>query len=159
MKKITIIGMIWVSIIAVSCFLFSYTAIFRMLANGNVLTSTIFNFVFIITICIWDDVQDIRHKKKHPNGDKEKSNIYIKVYRIVSFTPALYLFHFGVQICVAIIAAEPDIPILGDMSDYFLSVQYGLFVLLAGNIFSESIFKDLSNIEAIIEEETKHDPS
>jgi uncharacterized membrane protein YcaP (DUF421 family) len=52
-KKITIIGMSWVSIIAVCCFMFSYTVIFRILAKGNVLSSTILNFVFIIIICIW----------------------------------------------------------------------------------------------------------
>jgi hypothetical protein len=106
-----------------------------------------------------DSVEGIIYKKKYPNGGKRKPNIYSKVYRNVSFTPALYLFHFGVQICVALIAAEPDFPILGDMGDYFLSVQYGLLVLLAGDMFSESIFKDLSKIRPTMEEETKHDPS
>lgn len=144
--KKTLIGMIWVGMIVVCCFLFSYVVIFQFAARGNVLTSTLLNFVFIIVLIAWAKIEIVLHKKRQskPQNSKRKPTVYAEVVRDVSFMSALYLYHFGVQICIAIVSAEPDFPVLGDMSDYFLSVQYGLLVLLAGDRFSQSIFKDLA---------------
>jgi hypothetical protein len=49
----------------------------------------------------------------------------------------------SILICTAIIAAEPEFPYLSNLKGYFQSVEYGILILIAADVFIDRLFKDV----------------
>jgi len=133
---------------AIGFFLVSYHVIFWNIAGGNILAATIWNLAIIFLILIVEKLEiyiiekissKMRSKKKHPLFLKFREQ-WLDDASVKSY---LYCFYIGVLVCSALIAADPYFPVLGGMSDYFLSTRYGILVLVAVDKFLEQVFKDL----------------
>jgi hypothetical protein len=59
-----------------------------------------------------------------------------------SVKSALYLYYIGILVCTAIVVAEPEFPYLSDLKGYFQSVEYGILILIAADVFIDRLFKD-----------------
>jgi hypothetical protein len=109
-----------VAVVACSFFIISYYIIFLEIANKNALVSTIGNLVLIFIILLEEKLEKYFFKKLEA---KAKYTVLL--------------------ICNAILAAEPDFPVLREMDYYFKSVYYGILVLFAADKFLEKMFKDV----------------
>ena len=119
--------------------------------GGDVLSATIWNCVVIVVFVLEDKYAEYIHPKMTAKYKKKKPNIIQKFgmwyFGSASFKSALYLFYFVMLICFAIVAADPDFPVLRDMSDYFQSLQYGILILFAGDNFLKQLFKEQKHKE------------
>ena len=134
-------------------FLLSYYVIFQEVAEEDVFIATIGNLILIFGILIYERVETYiaikissRIKKKKPNMISRYLDSYL---RDASLKSALYCLYIVILVCVALLAANPDFVPLHDMSEYFLSVRYGILVLLAVDKFMDQVFKDLKKHENI----------
>ena len=136
----------WTVAIACSFFLFSYGFVFRYLANENILTATIYNSFAIIFFLIIEKAGTVSRKetqKKKPSAFWQ----HLWFAGGVSNKSVLYLFFIWLLMCMAIVAAEPDFPVLGNMKGYFESTQYGFLILIATDAYLEQVFKDRSKTQ------------
>jgi len=141
--------MLWTIVIAFSFFLLSYLFIFQSVTNQNILTATIWNSAAIIFFLILGKIElpAARKKKAKKREYPRILQLFHEVTASVSIKAALYFFYIVLLMCTAIIAVEPDFPILHNLGDYFRSVYYGLLVLIATDKFLEQMFKDENSIE------------
>ena len=121
--------------------------IFYGVAEGHVLTATVWNMAFIVVFLISDRLFDMLTVKTKALA-KKKNNIALRALNwyldSASFKSGIYFFYIGITVCSAIMAADPEfIPQLAEMSDFFLSVRYGILLLIAVDKFMEQIFKDI----------------
>ena len=130
-------------------FLLSYRLIFQNIAEGDVFIATIWNIAFIFVILISERIEVYIAIRVGEKIRKKKPNILSKIldayYKEASLKSALYCFYIVLIVCVALLAADPDFAPLSDMSDYFLSVRYGILALIAVDKFMEQVFKDLKS--------------
>ena len=111
------------------------------------LTATVWNIAFIILFLILDRLFDALTAKTK-SITKKKNNIFLRAINwyldSASIKSGIYFFYIGITVCSAIMAADPEfIPQLTEMSDFFLSVRYGILLLIAVDKFMEQIFKDI----------------
>jgi hypothetical protein len=120
--------------------------IFISIAEGNVLTATIWNCVIIVAFIIEDKYIDHIYPKMKAKYREKRPNIFQKILLwycgSASFKSSLYIFYFVMLICFAIVSAEPNFPILSNMRYYFQSLEYGILILFAGDNFLKQLFKD-----------------
>ena len=128
-------------------FLASYFLIFHTIAEGNILLATVWNLILIFLSLIGDRIEiyismklSMKIKEKKPNLLSRYFESYAKGATVKS---GLYCFYIVLLICIALLAADPEIIYLSDMSEYFLSVRYGILVLIAVDKFMDQVFKDL----------------
>jgi len=142
---------LWTVLIAFCFFLFSYAFIFKYLTNENILQATIWNLFVIIFFLLLDKVTTHFSDETSEKTPKKKTGLFSRFCQRlgtntdVSTKATLYLFYVGLLICMALVAAEPDIPVLTDMKDYFQSVEYGFLILIAADTYLEQVFKDTAN--------------
>ena len=126
--------------------------------DGHVLSATIWNMIFIVVFLISDRLFDLLTVKTKAAA-KRKNNLFLRALNwyldSASFKSGIYFFYIGITVCSAIMAADPEfIPLLTEMSDFFLSVRYGILLLIAVDKFMEQIFKDIKKYhkeEAVLE--------
>ena len=135
-------------ITAFGYFLLSYNVVYLELAKENALVTTILNLVLILIILAEEKLELYVFRKLEKKTKKGIINKIVKALLYnVSFKTSLYCFYIGLLICYAIIIADPNFPLLGDMSDYFKSTYYGILVLIAADKFLDQVFKDVKIIE------------
>ena len=145
--KKRIIYFCWAFVCAFSFFLFSYGLIFKFLANSEIAAASLLNSLAIIFFLILEKVEKYyskRYKEKLKKEEKKLSKFGV-VYHSgehMAMKSALYLFYIGLLVCVAIVEVKPDFPVLRDMTEYFQSVQYGILLLIATDIFLQQMLKD-----------------
>ena len=139
----------WAFAAAFSYFLISYVIIFKLLVNGDIAASTLLNSLTIIFFLVLGELENHRVKKYKEKPKKEDKSIFSRIARAyyyeapdMSMKSALYLFYIGLLVCVAIVEVKPDFPVLRDMTEYFQSVQYGILLLIATDIFLQQMLKD-----------------
>ena len=135
-----------------ACFYFilSYYIIFIDIANRDLLTGTILNIVFIFILLFLEKLENyvfykIVDKIKSRKNPTIVSKMISYISNDVPFKSALYFFYIIVLICSALVSAEPEIRYLGQLGDYFKTVDYGILVLLACDQFLSQVFKHVSN--------------
>jgi len=146
MLKKKVIYVVWAALSA-WCILYLTAYIFYTVAEGHVLTATVWNIAFIILFLILDRLFDALTAKTK-SITKKKNNIFLRAINwyldSASIKSGIYFFYIGITVCSAIMAADPEfIPQLTEMSDFFLSVRYGILLLIAVDKFMEQIFKDI----------------
>ena len=135
-------------IVAIAFFVLSYNLIFLRAMNENILHATVLNLFMIFFIVIGEKVEmyalaKVSQKWKAEGKCPRLTKMAEQRLKDASFKSALYCFYIGILICSALIAAEPNFPVLRDKNSYFLSVRYGILVLVATDKFLEQVFKDI----------------
>lgn len=135
------------------CYFFlSYHLVFKNLAEEDVFLATIWNLLLIFIILAIERIEVYIAIKFSSRIRQKKANMLSKIldiyFKEASLKSALYCFYIVLLICIALLAANPEFEPLGDMSDYFLSVRYGILVLIAVDKFMDQVFKDLKNQES-----------
>ena len=150
--KKRVIYFLWAFVCAFSFFLFSYGLIFNFLANGEIAAASLLNSVAIIFFLILEKVEGYYSKRYKERLKKEgkKLSKFGRVYHSgehMAMKSALYFFYVELLVCVAIVEVKPDFPVLGNMTEYFQSVQYGILLLIATDTFLQQMFKDEKQIK------------
>jgi|GEM_PF-2982120 len=128
---------------------YGYMAMIAMIFNasdGDILTTAIWNMVFIILFIISDKIVGRFHAWLNRKWDKTKP---LSVWKRIlnwyiggsSFKSALYLFYVFIVICLALDVAGVEQNFIH--SDFLTAVQYGILLLFAVDKFLERIFKDI----------------
>ena len=134
-------------------FLLSYYVIFQDAAGEDVFIATIWNLVLIFAILAGERIETYIAIKISSKIKNKKPNILSKYldsyFREASLKSALYCFYIVLLVCSALLAANPDFAPLYNMSEYFLSVRYGILVLIAVDKFFDQVFKDLKKQETL----------
>ena len=142
-KLLYFLSAIWYAFV----FFYVTMAIFQNVANSNVLYATIWNTALIISFVILDKAEYYIHakiKQRCENGNPGILKRIVLFYLSgASFKTALYLFYLVVLICSALVAAEPDFPVLHHFKDYFQSVYYGILILVAADTFLARLMDDV----------------
>ena len=116
-----------------------------VISDGDMMTSTIFNFAIIIIVLIYEQIERYFYFKKKIK--EQKRTIFSRFLDFwmygASAKTALYLFYIYVLMCTAILAANPEFFYLADLSGVFQSAEYGILILLAGDVFLERLLKDI----------------
>jgi len=143
--------------VAIGYFLISYYILFLNVAEENVLVATLCNLGFIVFVLVAERIESLiaekLKKSKHKNiAVISKFQSYILAdstfkSSLVFYKSALYLFYIGLLLCTAIVAAEPGFPTLSYMSDYFLSMRYGILILIAADKFIEQTFAGVCTLD------------
>ena len=127
----------------------SYSLVYKDLADGNPLTASIYNIIFIFVILIIDKAETYIWKKvkKKKNTSSKNPSAFEKIKSAllmdVPIKTGLYFFYIFLLVCSAIVTAEPDFPVISNYSDYLKSVYYGVLVLMASDKFLELVLKQL----------------
>ena len=145
------------------CFYFfcSYYIIFQIVAEEDIFIATIGNLLFIFVILAAERIETYiafrissRIQKAKPNILSKRFDSYLKnaylrdsLLRDASLKSALYCFYIVLLVCVALLAADPDFAPLHHMREYFVSVRYGILVLIAVDKYMDQVFKDLKTRE------------
>ena len=134
-------------ITACSYFVISYYMLFLGVAEENLLVSTVLNISLIFIILAEEKISLFLFKKLKTKVKRNGlQKIINALFYSVSFKTSLYCFYTGLLLCYAILAADPDFPILGDMYYYFQSTYYGILVLIAADKFLDQVFKDVPKV-------------
>jgi len=143
----------WAIMYAVAQFVFTLY-IFELVAQGNVLTATIWNMSIIMAFVIIDKLEMYAFSRladKLHDRDK-KRNVFLRVafgYLVgPSAKSSLYFLYVVIIICSAIIAADAymfeDIMVIQHpFSEYLQSMRYGLLLLVAADKFLDQIIRDI----------------
>ena len=137
-------------IIALNYFLLSYYLIFRVISRENLLVATLLNMVLIVAALIQEKLS-ITAYTKYNFGEKTKEktlfsrivNLYF--YKGGTVKTGLYLFYILLLFCTAIVAVEPNIPILSRLDGYYSTVTYGVLILITWDKFLEQVYQALDN--------------
>ena len=144
----------WAVVIAYGHLFFSQV-IFWMVADGHVLTAAIWHMFSIIGFLIYDKLANYIHKKIQPKDKSHKPNFVRRILNAYlggsSFKTGLYLFYIGILALSAINASDPilfeDVRHFGQFtftSDYLVSVEYGILILIAVDTFIAHLTKDMN---------------
>jgi len=132
-------------------FFLSYHIVFRSWAEEDVFLATIGNLLLIFVILVVERMENYIAIKLSSRVKQKKTHMLSKILDVylkeASLKSALYCFYIVLLICIALLAANPEFEPLRDMKDYFLSVRYGILVLIAVDKFMDQVFKDLKNQE------------
>ena len=126
------------------------------LSDRNVLTATIINFAAILFALIEEKIELYFYKKKKAKEvERTILSRFIDFWMYgASLKSALYLYYIGILICTAFLAAEPDFPYLSEFKGYFQSVEYGILILVAADVFIDRLSKDVIEKDKIVPEAT-----
>lgn len=133
----------------VTAFVFFYWTLelFLVRFEGDMLSSTIVNIIIIIIAVAFDRVEKFLYIKLKQRYKDRKPPIPMRILllymRGATIKSGLYLFYIFVLACMALLAAQPDIPGLSELADYFQTVYYGILILIAADKFTERLFKDI----------------
>ena len=127
------------------------------IAKGNILSGTIWNIALILFFVAIDKIENYLLATLKPRKSGKRFGFlksWLKNYLYgPSMKSAIYLFYIIVVAKTAVLTADPEIGLLFGSSDYFLSMRYGILVLVASDKFLEQTIKDISARNQIIEEE------
>jgi len=129
--------------------------------NHDVLQATIINTGVIIFFVITDKLETSLSVKLRKKDENDKPGILRRLVLLyvtgASFKTALYLFYFVMLICYAILAADPDFPVLYAFKEYFQTVYHGILILFAADSFLKGLLADVDevHIKKAAEEEAK----
>jgi len=134
---------LWIAIGFFYCSLW----IFHGVANNDVFYATILNTALILGFVILDKFEDQLYIRLKLSSEKKKPGILKKIaiyyFTGASFKTSLYLFYFVMLICNALVSADPDFPVLRDLTDYFKTVYYGILILFAADTFLTRLLDDV----------------
>jgi len=121
--------------------------IFYDVANTNLLYATIWNTALIIGLVVLEKGEEYVYAKIKPKNDSIKvgfvKRIVLAYFGGASFKTSLYLFYSVMLVCNALVTADPDFPFLRYMTDYFMSVYYGILILFAVDTFLSRLLNDI----------------
>lgn len=121
-------------------YLVTYYLIYLVVAKEDKLAMTLWNLAFIIGMIALDKIEQLVIKRYYLKGTENGELATLSSdFLIIPFKAGLYLFYIVVVLCVAILAAEPQFPLLSDVSGYFLSVYYGILLVVAADKFNETM--------------------
>jgi len=125
------------------------TFIFFDVAGGHLLTATIWIMCMIVVFVLLDRVDYLILANMQKNDGGKQGSIGRRILKSYLAGPSvkstLYLLYMFVLVCSAILAADPDFSSwLQALSDYFLSMRYGILFLIASDKFFEQLFKDVT---------------
>jgi hypothetical protein len=144
--KKKVIYITWAVLFGFGFFLLT-TNVFFNYAGGNAVAATIMNTLLITFFVILDKVQIYIYNRARANNIGKKPTILGKILMAYfdgpSVKTSLYLFYVIMLICTALVSADPDLPYLRNLKDYFPTVQYGILILIAADKFVERLLKDI----------------
>jgi len=130
---------------------------FVRVVGENILYGTIWNMVLILFFVAIDKIENYLLATLNPNTNGKRFDFLrgglVNYLYSPSMKSAIYLFYIIVVVKTAITTADPEIGLLFGSGDYFLSMRYGILVLVASDKFLEQTIKDMSTRNQINEEE------
>ena len=111
-------------------------------ADQSMIAVTAINFALILFFLLFDKFCDFLVPKLQARKQNTLTEWLLWFMDDdVSFRSALYLFYIIILICLALEAVEPGL-FPGRFSLYLVSIEYGILVLIAFDIFLNQFFKD-----------------
>ncbi|MCL2836472.1 MAG: hypothetical protein FWE00_07060 [Defluviitaleaceae bacterium] len=127
--------------------LFAYFLIYRLIARGDVFWTYLLNIVYIAAVLLLDNAahrfaakkaNTIRHMLYRDMGPISR-NIYILTQGFCR--TGMYMFYIAVLILSRVTILRPEL-IHVELRDFFVSLEYGLILLIVFDKLRELMMKD-----------------
>ena len=145
--KMKVAFSLWVLFYAWSFYMLTYF-FFTGIARGNVLYGTIWNMALILAFVVIDKIEAHLLILLKSDSTGKKFGFMRNALNNYLYGPsmkcAIYLFYIMVMVKTAVLTADPEIGLLFGSREYFLSMRYGILVLVASDKFLEQTIKDIS---------------
>ena len=135
--------------------LFTYFGVFARGPDASALRTYIWNLVLIALVLIIDKVYI--SKVRNSANERKQSNRKIRVKHFISFKASLYIFYiFALTASRLILLSDYDIfgfdvETAEHLRSYFLSIEFGLILLVSADKFIDQFVKDKKLMREIAE--------
>ena len=129
------------------------------LLREQILEAYVFNMIVLVFLLLTEKLTDklmvLRIYLARNKFTRIVRAIFLPKIGLVSFKSGLYLFYLFVLIYSKVLQLDPSLEVSSSFEIYVVSMEYGLVLLIAADMFIKQLFIDNKRIEDIKEKELK----